>query len=421
MSSGKQVCRLIFILALFGAAVGLSKPVLAANIEIEWMVWGRPAEMEFYKRAVAEYEKENSNVKVKLSENPIAEHYKVLDLRMASKTAPDLFRLAWGQMTRYVKADQALDLTSYMPSGFMEGFFPLLRRFVERDGKLLGIPEMTDTNVAFYNRDYLAKTGIVVPTSLDKMWDWKQWGEVGAKVKAANELKFGAISALRTNWPTFFNTLGGYWYDAKRDGPAMDSPGVLEGLKWQKKMYDEKIDSIESMFQGPSDADQLFTLGQVGMIVSGVWMNAWLDQQIGNKFKWGALFVPKGAGGFAATIGGCANLVSKQSKHPKETADFLLWLSSDKMRGEFAQVGFIPPTMRLANSIQYNKYGDIMQLAVKQLAANPVDLLYPEFAHQNHFAMRQAQVDTISLGMLGKISVEESLDRFNKKLIELAK
>jgi ABC-type glycerol-3-phosphate transport system substrate-binding protein len=414
--ANRVVCLSVFTLIM----LGLTIPAVAANVELEWMVWGRPAEMKFFNYAADLYHKENPNVRIKVLENPIGEHYKVVDLRIASGTAPDVFRAVYGQVTRYIEAKQVLDLSPYLPEGYMERFFPLLRRFVERDHSVYGLPHTLDTNVVFYNQEYLAKAGISVPTDPKNAWTWYEWGEIAAKVKAVNNLKYGAISMLRGAWPTFMNTWGGTWYDPKVKGPNLGAPTVLEGLKWQKRMYDEKIDCIESMFDGPTNADQLFALGAVGMVVSGVWMNEWLNDQIGGKFEWGATFVPRGPGGFATTIGGTANLVSVQTRHPKEAAEFLKWLSSDKMVSEFAQTGFIPPTTSAARAIKYTKYNDIMQVAIKQWELNPVELLYNQYAHPNHFPMREAQKETISLGMLGQISLEEALARFERRLQELA-
>ncbi|HHV63023.1 MAG TPA: sugar ABC transporter substrate-binding protein [Firmicutes bacterium] len=409
----------LVVIAMFSSSISM---VLAAGkaVEIEWYAWGRPAEVEFFHQAIAEFEKKNPGIRIKLTETGWDEHHRTLDVRIAGGNAPDIYRTTFPYVGRYIKAKQALDLSPHLLKEYRKRFWPNLRQFVESDGKFYGVPQMTDTHVVFYNIDYFKAAGIEAPATIDKAWTWEDWENIGRKLKSKSPAKYGFAGALYNGEPWYINTWGGGFVTPDGKKPDVNKPEVIKGLKLQKKWYDEGLEPINTLFLKPDSHEQLFALGQIGVIFSGTWMAEWLKDQIGDKFKWGTTFVPKGPAGFSTALGGCLNVISPQSKHPKEAAKFLEWLNTDEVMERFCQLGFIPTSVPLAKRISYKDptINGVMKAALQQYAQIP-PIVVTQYKQKNYAGMVQVFIETIGPAMHGQITVEQAVKMLDKELRRL--
>ncbi|MBC7218429.1 MAG: extracellular solute-binding protein, partial [Candidatus Caldatribacterium sp.] len=167
----------------------------AAKVELEWQVWGRPGEIRVFKEVIAEFERLNPDIQVNLSEYSWDDHHKTLDLRLAGGTSPDIYRTIYPYFGRYMKAGYAVDLTKYFPEGYWKRFWPSLLSFVEDNGKYYAVPQMTDTNVVFYNADVFRAAGLSAPTSIEEAWTWDDWERIGRAIKERGLLPYGIAGA----------------------------------------------------------------------------------------------------------------------------------------------------------------------------------------------------------------------------------
>ena len=414
----KWVCViLVLFVALFSWATGQKE---AEEVTLEWMQWMYGDDAKIYADVIEEFESANPGIKVSITELSYSDHYSNLEVRMAGDNAPDIFRSEYGFLMRYEKNDQAVDLKSDFPSNYWNRFWPKLMEFCNIKGGVYGVPQMTDTTVVFYNKDLFKKAGVTAPTSVKDAWDWDDWETIGRKLKAAGA-KYGMAGATYGGTVWYYVSWGGGFVSPDGSKPYMNRPGVIEGLKMQKKWFDEELEPISTLWFNPDNFEVLFSQGQVGMIWSGIWMTTFMDQNV-KDFDWGVTFCPGGPGGFGLHLGGCVNSISTQSTHVKEAAKFLEFFTLEKNMDAFSQQGYIPADVDLADSIVYKNpaVAKTMKVAVEAYGElSP--MIVTQYKAPNLYSMYQAVQEDLGPYFLGQIGVEEAVSRLEKDIADIMK
>ena len=184
--------------------------------------------------------------------------------------------------------------------------------FVEREGKYYAIPQMTDTNVVFFNADAFKLAGLSAPTSIEEAWTWDDWEKIGRTIKEKTSLPYGIAGAQYDGGPWYINTWGGGFCTPDGTRPDVNKPEVIQGLKLQKKWLDEELEPRSTLFMRADSHEQMFAMGKIGVIWSGIWSHGWMAEQIGNAFEMGVTFCPRGPAGFSTHLGGCVNNFSSK-------------------------------------------------------------------------------------------------------------
>jgi multiple sugar transport system substrate-binding protein len=389
-------------------------------LEIEWQTWGRPGEINSFKETIAKFEELNPDIRVKLSEYSWDDHHKTLDLRLAGGTSPDIYRTIYPFFNRYRETGFAAELSKYFPENYWERFWPVLVAFVVQEGGFYAVPQMTDTHVVFVNSDAFKTAGLNTPTSIEEAWTWEDWENIGSSIKEKTTLPYGIAGAMYDGGPWFINTWGGGFCTSDQKSPDVNKPEVVEGLKLQKKWLDEGLEPKSTLFMRTDSHEQMYAMGQIGAIYSGIWVLSWLFDQIGDSFEWDVTYCPKGPAGFSTHLGGCLNAVSSQSKNQAEAAKFLEFLNDDKNMNRYCHEGFIPAAIDVANNIVFENpnVNKVMQVAIRQYAEIP-EIIPIQYLLKNYSAMMQANIDIIGPGLLGEISIEEAVANFEKELVKL--
>jgi multiple sugar transport system substrate-binding protein len=413
---------ILFVLFIFSSVCFVwaegKKEEVKEEIVLEWQQWMYGDDAKIYAEVINEFERMNPGIKIKITELGYQENYKNLEMRMAGGNPPDIFRNEYGFLSRYAKNNQAVDLTPYFSKGYWNRFWPKLMEFCRIDGGVYGLPQMTDTTVVFYNKDLFKKAGIEVPKSVDEAWTWDDWEAIGRKLKTAGA-KYGMAGATYggTCW-YFVSWCGGFVSpDGKR--PYVNTPQVIEGLKRQKRWFDEELEPISTLFFKPDNFENLFSMGQIGMIWSGIWMTTFMEQNI-KDFEWGTTYCPKGPCGFGLHLGGCVNSISTQSKHPEEAARFIEFLETDENMDKFCQQGYIPASVEVAKKIQYKSphVAQTMEIAIEAYGEIS-DMIVTQYKAPNLLSMYMVVQEDIAPAMLGQVSVEEALEKLEKDIARI--
>lgn len=109
---------------------------------------------------------ENIKVKVNL-EMPSSDQYdSVLQARLSSGDAPDLYTLHSNNISTYNKAGNLTDLSGEALAGKI---YENVKATVTRDGKLLAVPIESQAWGVLYNKDIFAECGLTIPNTLDDL------------------------------------------------------------------------------------------------------------------------------------------------------------------------------------------------------------------------------------------------------------
>ncbi len=159
------------MLGLFLASVLLmsmgSIAVSAEGTEIQFWTW-RPEDVGFYDKIIKQFEEANPDIRV--IQNPIknTEYNTILSAALAGDSAPDVFMSrAYGGLQTFTDSGYILALDDLMPElkNFDEA--KLMGARSVTDGKLYGVPAVSQTMLCYYNKNVYEELGLEVP----KTWD----------------------------------------------------------------------------------------------------------------------------------------------------------------------------------------------------------------------------------------------------------
>jgi ABC-type glycerol-3-phosphate transport system substrate-binding protein len=243
------------------------------------------------------------------------------------------------------------------------------------DGKMYGLPFKGQvlTGGFFYNKNLFEARGLQEPTE-----NWT----LDDLVKAAQQLTVRQGSDT-TQWGYAVNTWtgenfnghvrqwGGDSYSKDGKKAAMDSPQVLEGLQWYDTMFNK-----ERILHPIADAATDFQQGKIAMI-GRTYFNykATLLPQVGDKFKWDGMMMPKHpkTGKRGGMFAGDTHSVSRDSKAPDQAFELLKFVTDHEFGVALAlqRMGSVTPggrpdvygDQRILNAPQYPKQAQKTQLA----------------------------------------------------------
>lgn len=250
-----------------------------------------------------------------------------------------------------VLKNHLLDLKPYS-NGAESAHFPSIVANNTIDGKLLAMPWFTDAGVLYYRKDLLEKYKLPVP---------KTWEEMAADAKKIQDGERAAGNKDMEGYVFQGKAYEGLTCDATEwvasygGGSFIESDGKISANNDKAaKALDEAASWIGTISPksvlnaGEEEARGIFQNGNAVFMRN--WPYAWsLSQKDDSKIKGkvGVAALPAGGadGKSAAALGGWQLAVSKYSKHPKEAADLVMYLTSKEVQKQRAIDGSYNPTI----------------------------------------------------------------------------
>ena len=329
----------------FGSVAGAH----AATITISCGSVGQ--DFEFCKKTTEDWAKKTGNT-VKLFTPPQSTtDILALFRQMFAAKSSDLdvinVDVVWPGMIK----DHLLDLKPYS-KGVEKEHFPSIVANNTADGKLIAMPWFTDAGLLYYRKDLLEKHGEKAPTT------WEELAATAKKIQDA-ERKAGnadmqgfvfqakAYEGLTCDAVEWLWSYGGGNIVDDKGNITVNNPKAAKALNTAASWIGT-IAPTGVLNYGEEDARGVFQSGNAVFMRN--WPYAWSlgngkDSKIAGKIGVSAL--PKGGadGRNAATLGGWQLAVSKYSKHPKEAADLVMYMTSKEIQKERAIKGSYNPTI----------------------------------------------------------------------------
>lgn len=329
----------------FGSVAGAH----AATITISCGSVGQ--DFEFCKKTTEDWAKKTGNT-VKLFTPPQSTtDILALFRQMFAAKSSDLdvinVDVVWPGMIK----DHLLDLKPYS-KGVEKEHFPSIVANNTADGRLIAMPWFTDAGMLYYRKDLLEKHGEKAPTT------WEELAATAKKIQDA-ERKAGnadmqgfvfqakAYEGLTCNAVEWLWSYGGGNIVDDKGNITVNNPKAAKALNTAASWIGT-IAPTGVLNYGEEDARGVFQSGNAVFMRN--WPYAWSlgngkDSKIAGKIGVSAL--PKGGadGKNAATLGGWQLAVSKYSKHPKEAADLVMYMTSKEIQKERAIKGSYNPTI----------------------------------------------------------------------------
>jgi raffinose/stachyose/melibiose transport system substrate-binding protein len=286
---------------------------------------------------VADFEKANPTIDIKVEERSIDAHKDALRTTLGSSGAPDIF-FSWagpGLGGEFIEAGGSLNLEKYYDKyNWADRFSDATMETVTQYGGFDGVPYTQRAEGIFYNKALFAEAGITeAPTTYDELVD------AAEKLKAAGitPIEFGGTvnwHVMRLLDSILETKCGPELYQDLVTGKAswVEEECVTETFTefstWTGEYVNDGFISINN-----DEASALFFSGEAAMALEGDWFNQSVRDNGMDEDAVGIIPFPTGAGriyGFNEN-----NYITPSSKHPDEAAKFLDYLTSESAQEKF--------------------------------------------------------------------------------------
>jgi trehalose/maltose transport system substrate-binding protein len=274
-----------------------------------------------------------------------------LYLQLLASRSPDIDVLQIDVVWSGMLASHLADLRPTLGAS-TAGMFPALVKNDTVDGRLVAIPWYMDVGVLYYRQDLLEKYGYAPPKT------WEELTRMAATIQrrerlAGNRRLWGYVFQGRAYEGLTCNALewvasrrGGTFIDEQRritaDNPRAERAlGLAAG--WIGTITPRGVLNYDE-----EASRGVFQTG--GAVFMRNWPYAWALAQAPDspvRGKVGVTMLPKGGpdGRNAAALGGWQLAVSRYSRHPREAADLVGYLTSAAVQKERSVRGAYNPTI----------------------------------------------------------------------------
>jgi len=324
-----------------------------------------------YEQSFAAFTKANPDITVKLNLVPFADYFTKLPLDVSSGTVDDIF---WTNTTPFgALADSGalIDVGSALGEE-QSGWVPAAVEQYTRNGKLWGVPALTDGRIAvFYNKDLVTKAG-VDPAKL--RWDPSE-GASDTFLPAVRKLtkdsagRTGDQSGFDGNKVTQYGYNAGndlqaiYWNFVGSNGGQMqasDGSFVFADTKGQQA-FQYITDLINKYHVAPSAADtndngdfsrDKFLQGKMALFQSGTYNLK--NVADGAKFGWAVAPLPEGPAGRVSVVNSVIAAGNAKTPRKDATLKVLKWLGSTEGASFVGSSGAALPAVTGAQQAYYD-------------------------------------------------------------------
>jgi len=355
------------------------------------------------KQIVAECQTQLPNIHVTLQNIPFDSAQNKFRTAAQGNTAPDIMRSEVAWVADFASQGFLLPLDKYVSAADKADYLPNALAYDQYQGKLWGVPQVTDALALLYNKRLLAAKGITSPPqSLD---------ELKADVaKFADGKPYGLYMRADPYWlQPFVWAFGGGLVDLQQKRILINDAQSVQGAQWLLDLVKSKGVAPNRDFTKDYDnAMTAFKSGNVAMILNGPWSTS--DVLGGSAFKdasnFGIAPIPAGPGGQGSPVGGHNYTIFAGSKHPDQAYQFITCLNSAQHQADLAAKNNLLPTRKSAYSdakVQANPVVSAFEPVMVKATARPVSpeggSIYTDFgpAWQKAYA--------------GKASAQQALDQ----------
>ena len=259
--------------ALIALGVGVTSARAQTTIEW-WQFWTDPSIKPTIEAMVQDFERENPDIRVKLTDLTWANGHEKIAIAVASGTAPDVLELGSDWIAQFAAEGQLADISDdiALDSAGFNGWSLATYR-----GRVYARPWILGTRVLFINQDLLKRAGLdenTVPVT---------WGELMAAAQAISKLGRGVYGwgsniaekhRLYKKFLPFVWSNGGQILSDDGEFCVISSTRAVGALKFYKSLQD--CCSFVDDQRGLEDA---FLDNKIGFIISGDWLLKRIQQE----------------------------------------------------------------------------------------------------------------------------------------------
>lgn len=281
---------------------------------------------------------------------PWADYWSQLKLDLATNTAADIFWVNAGNFIEY--SNQGL-LREIHPADFRaewEGWEPSVVSQYTHNGKLWGIPQLSDPGIGLlYNKEILDRYGVTIDQVRDLEWDPNSDNDSFRTItqlltrdsagRSANEKGFDKFRVETYGFNAAFdlnavvlNFLGSNEASWQKDEEfKFDSKEGREAIGYLVDLINKYHVSPPALETNPPTGSNLnrdlFIQGRMALFETGAYNLA--NVSTGADFEWGVVQIPRGPAGAVSVTNGIVAAASAKSKNIDAQNTVLKWLAEE--------------------------------------------------------------------------------------------
>ena len=311
------------------------------QVVIQFASWGSESEINILKPILADFEKENPDIKVDFMHIP-QNYFQKIHLLFASNTAPVVIFINNQYLPIYANAGVLEGLNKYSKEFEFEKYYPQALATMDWKATIHAVPRDISNLVIFYNKDLFDKKNVKYPHA---GWTFEEFLAKAQKLTQRPQT-FGISFDEEPLFYLPYLTSEGFgdipYYEKVKDNKGLKLYADLRN-KYHVAPTKDEIASATSA--------QLFLQGRMGMLLSGRWLVPKFRQEA--KFDWDVVEFPKMSAGSIVPMDASGWAISKSSKHKPQAIKLVKYLSSDKCSEKFAQSGLIVPARKDSANSKY--------------------------------------------------------------------
>ncbi len=304
----------------------------AEPVTLTVQVWGSsPAETALVDDQIAAFNSAHENITLK-KEVATGDYNQVMQTKIASKTETDLFYLDVSLAATYIDKGVVAPIDEYLDQEDLKDFYPNILEGFQKDGKTYGLPKDYNSLAIFYNKKMFADAGVTAPTT------WEEFEEISKKL-TKGDVKALALADDSARFAPFIFQAGGKIVDGEE--MKFNSPEAIKGFEFYysmfKKGYAETPTDLGEGWSGDALSSE-----KVAMVIEGGWMIPFMAEKA-PTVEYGIAELPAGEkqGNLLFTV---SYSMSNNTKHPKEAAEAIKFLTGKTAQEMVATSGLAIPT-----------------------------------------------------------------------------
>src|SRR3954471_2035911 len=319
-----------------GAPVAKGTKLEPADITL-WVGFTQ-RELGVIKDTVAQFEKQNPQIKVKVVGG--INDDKIIAASRGGKSPDVAQSFSADNDVASCGSGAWINLKSYMDrDGISDSIFPPApRSYTQFNGTRCALPMLADAYGLYYNEAMLKKAGLNgPPKTVSQLTDYAKKLTVKNPDGTLKVVGFNPNMGWYSNTPANFGPMfGGKWVDDKGKSTLGSDPAWAKLLTWQKQLIDfYGYDNLVKFQAGLGDefsASNAFEKGKLAMNVDGEWRTAFIADEAKN-LKYGTAPVPVDDDNQSLYGGGytTGNIIGipKRAPHPEQGWALLKYLTTD--------------------------------------------------------------------------------------------
>ena len=275
------------------AGPGFAQP--KTTLKMAYPGWDSKVQEEAVRSIVADFEKQNPDIKVEIVNIPFGMMHDKLIVSLRSGDAPDLGYVVVRWMRELQQAGFLADMTAQVNTLDKGDWVKTTWDPVTVGGKVYGVADRVDPWMMFYNKDLFAKAGIKeFPATMD------EFVAAAQKLTKDRTYGFGLVGAkhgtLMGQYLNFLYAFHGNLLTPDGKAPAVNDENGVAALAFYTDLHRKyKVAPPSAPGDSRNEVRQLFFTEQVAMMVDGPWATGTL-KEMAPKVNWGVGKIPQVAG-----------------------------------------------------------------------------------------------------------------------------